>query len=342
MEKAVLTIESNVDLKPLNTFGVKAMAKHLVRLRDESELPDILRYASSYNGEVLLLGGGSNMLFLNDWNGLIIKIETKGIEVLDEDDDHVYVKAEAGVVWDDLVSYCVERGYGGLENLTGIPGNVGSSPIQNIGAYGVELKDSFYMLEAVSLRTGEFREFYKNECMFDYRYSVFKGVYKGVYLILSVIFKLNKKPVLNLSYEAVEQEVERINMPLDIRSVSRAILNIRRSKLPDPEIIGNAGSFFKNPVINNTSFNTLLKEHPEIKYFKTDEGYKLAAGWLIENCGLKGYRNGDAGIHDRQALVLVNHGSAKGTEIREVANLVIRTVREKFGIVLEPEVNILT
>lgn len=251
------------------------------------------------------------------------------------------MKAEAGEIWDDLVQYTIRQGFGGLENLSLIPGTVGSSPIQNIGAYGVELKDVFYMLEAVSIKTGEFREFYRNECQFDYRYSVFKGVYKGLYLILSVIFKLRKKPILNTSYGAIEEEIKRLGLPLSIESVSKAVINIRKSKLPDPAVTGNAGSFFKNPVISAKQFHVLIDRHPDIRYFVTEDGYKLAAGWLIESCGWKGFREGDAGVHPAQALVLVNYGNAKGSEIKNLADKIIQSVRTKYDILLEPEVNIL-
>lgn len=336
-----LTIETNVELKSLNTFGIQAKANHLIRLQSEYELPDILRYVSVYQGKVMFIGGGSNLLFTDDWNGLIVKVETKGIELLDEDDDFVYIRAQAGEIWDDLVNYCVKRGYGGLENLSLIPGTVGSSPIQNIGAYGVELKDVFYLLEAISIRTGEFREFDKEECQFGYRYSIFKGECKGAYIILSVVLKLTKRPALNLSYGAIRDEIERLHLPLDIESISKAITNIRRSKLPDPSELGNAGSFFKNPVINEKQFNALKAVYPEIKYFTADSGYKLAAGWLIEGCGWKGYREGDVGVHKNQALVLVNYGNATGSQIKALAEKISVSVFEKFGVQLEPEVNII-
>lgn len=339
-KKMALTIETNIELKSLNTFGIQANAKHLIRLTSENELSDILRYVSVYQGKVLFVGGGSNLLFTKDWDGLIVKVETKGIEVLDEDDDFVYIRAQAGEVWDDLVNYCVQRGYGGIENLSLIPGTVGSSPIQNIGAYGVELKDVFYLLEAVSTRTGEFREFDKKECQFGYRYSAFKGEYKGVYIILSVVLKLTKNPELNVSYGAIRDEIARLRLPMNIESISKAVTNIRRSKLPDPSEIGNAGSFFKNPVMNERQFTALRDRFPEIKYFTADDGYKVAAGWLIENCGWKGYREGDVGVHKNQALVLVNYGNGTGSQIKNLANKISESVYTKFGIQLEPEVNI--
>ncbi len=342
MEKnAVSGIENDVDLSKYNTFGIHARAKHLIRLDSESQLPGVLRFISAYPGKVLFLGGGSNILFTEDFDGLVIKIETTGIEVMEEDDDYIFVRAQAGEQWDELVKYCVKNGYGGIENLSLIPGTVGSSPVQNIGAYGVELKDVFYMLEAISIKTGEIREFYYNECQFDYRYSVFKGVYKGVYLILSVILKLNKKHNLNISYGAIQDEMKNLNLPLSIDSVSQAVISIRRSKLPDPELIGNAGSFFRNPVISSDEFNSLIIKHPDLRYFNVDEGYKIAAGWLIEKCGWKGYREGDAGVHQNQALVIVNYGNATGLQIKNLADKIALSVFEKYGINLEPEVNIL-
>ncbi len=342
MEKNVaVSIESDASLRYFNTFGMDVKASRMLKLTSENELPEVLRHAYAFEGRVLFLGGGSNILLTRDWEGLVIKIETKGIEVLDEDNEYVYVRAQAGEVWDDFVNFCIERNFGGIENLTLIPGCVGSSPIQNIGAYGVELKDVFYMLEAVSLRTGEFREFYKDECNFGYRYSVFKGEYKNSYLILSVIFRLQKRPKFNLSYGAVEEEVKKIGAGINIRTISQAIANIRRSKLPDPSEIGNCGSFFKNPLISVGEFEALIKSYPNLRYYRNNDEYKLAAGWLIESCGWKGYREGDAGVHPLQALVLVNYGSATGNQIKELSEKITVSVFNKYGVKLEAEVNIL-
>lgn len=342
MEKnTAIPIEVNADLSNLNTFAIKATCRQLVRFTEESALPGILKCLAAGEGPYLFLGGGSNVLFTGDYDGTVVRVENRGIEIMDEDNDYVYIRAAAGEQWDDLVQYTVDRGYGGLENLSLIPGTVGSSPIQNIGAYGAELKDVFYMLEAVSVRTGEFREFYRNECQFDYRYSVFKGVYKGIYLILSVVLKLSKRPALNLSYGAVEEEIYRLNLPLNVASVRKAVISIRESKLPDPKVTGNAGSFFKNPVVDEEQFRALLRMHPDLMYFNTPEGYKLAAGWLIESCGWKGYREGDAGVHSKQALVLVNHGNATGLQIKQLAHKIMESVFAKYGVQLEPEVNII-
>jgi UDP-N-acetylmuramate dehydrogenase len=336
-----LHLQQSINLKPYNTFGMDVLAKDFVEITSEDELPALLKMINQYSGKVMFLGGGSNVLFTRDFDGLVVKISTKGIEIIDQDEAFVYVRGMAGENWDDFVQYCVQRNFGGLENLSLIPGNVGTSPIQNIGAYGVEIKDTFYMLDAVSLRTGEFREFYPEDCAFGYRDSVFKNELKGQYLILSVTFRLSRKPSLNTTYGAITNELEAMGEAQSIKSVAKAVSNIRRSKLPDPEEIGNAGSFFKNPVIDQAKFNELKALYPDIPAYPNEHGVKLAAGWLIEQCGWKGCREGDAGVHARQALVLVNYGSANGTQVLYLANKIITSVKEKFGVAIEPEVNIL-
>jgi len=336
-----ITILHNISLKPFNTFAMDVKARDFAEITAEAEIPAVLRLISRYEGPVLFLGGGSNMLFTKDFEGLVLKVSTKGIEIIDQDDAYVYVRGMAGEHWDDFVQFCVKRNYGGLENLSLIPGNVGSSPIQNIGAYGVEIKDTFYMLDAVSLRTGEFREFYAEECEFGYRSSVFKHELKGQYLILSVTFKLRKKPVLNTSYGAITAELEAIGEAPSVKSVATAICNIRRSKLPDPLEIGNAGSFFKNPVVSQSVYRELNSLYPGIPAYQAGDDVKLAAGWLIEQCGWKGFREGDAGVHARQALVLVNYGKASGSQVYSLALKIIESVKSKFGVQLEPEVNVI-
>jgi UDP-N-acetylmuramate dehydrogenase len=335
-----LLIQHNVNLKPFNTFGMDVRALDFVEITAESEIPELLRLINRYEGPVLFLGGGSNILFTKDYEGLVVKITTKGIEIVDQDAEFVYVRSMAGENWDDFVQYCVRHNYGGVENLSLIPGNVGSSPIQNIGAYGVEIKDTFYMLDAVSLRTGEFREFLAEECAFGYRSSVFKYELKGQYLILSVTFRLRKRPLLNTSYGAIPAELEVMGETPSMKSVAQAVINIRRSKLPDPQKIGNAGSFFKNPVVNEMQFKELKARYPEMPAYPAENGSKLAAGWLIEQCGWKGFREGDAGVHARQALVLVNYGKATGHDVYGLSIRIIESVKEKFNVVLEPEVNI--
>jgi UDP-N-acetylmuramate dehydrogenase len=335
-----LLIQHNVNLKPFNTFGMDVRALDFVEITAESEIPELLRLINRYEGPVLFLGGGSNILFTKDYEGLVVKITTKGIEIVDQDAEFVYARSVAGENWDDFVQYCVRHNYGGVENLSLIPGNVGSSPIQNIGAYGVEIKDTFYMLDAVSLRTGEFREFLAEECAFGYRSSVFKYELKGQYLILSVTFRLRKRPLLNTSYGAIPAELEVMGETPSVKSVAQAVINIRRSKLPDPKEIGNAGSFFKNPVVNEMQFKELKARFPEMPAYPAENGSKLAAGWLIEQCGWKGFREGDAGVHARQALVLVNYGKATGHEVYGLAIRIMESVKEKFNVVLEPEVNV--
>lgn len=281
------------------------------------------------------------MLFTGDFNGLVVHIATRGIEIVDEDDEFVYIRGKAGENWNDFVQFCVKRNYGGLENLSLIPGNVGSAPIQNIGAYGVEIKDTFYMLDAIAVRSGEFREFFSDECDFGYRQSIFKTELKGSYIILSVTFRLHKNPGLSLSYGSIKDQLNAMGLKESVQAVSEAVISIRRSKLPDPLELGNAGSFFKNPVISNQHFNQIQALHPGIPSYPADGGVKLAAGWLIEKCGWKGFRDGDAGVHEKQALVMVNYGAANGTQILTLAHKIMDSVKTTFGVEIEPEVNIL-
>lgn len=293
------------------------------------------------NQPLLFLGGGSNMLFTHDFEGLVIKMSIKGISAHVEG-DHVFVEAGAGEVWNDLVNYCVDKGFAGIENLSLIPGSVGASPIQNIGAYGVELKDVFYSLEAFDVSSLTIRKFTKEECEFAYRESVFKGRLKGKYIVTSVTLKLSQKPNLNTSYGAIETElnVRGINEP-SIKDISKVVSHIRVSKLPDPSTIGNAGSFFKNPIVSADIAERVKKSHPEVVNYPAGNGkVKLAAGWLIEQCGWKGKVVGNTGTWKNQALVLVNHGEATGKEIFDFSEEIIQSVKEKFEVTLEREVNI--
>ena len=335
-----LIIQDNISLKPYNTFGMDVKATAFTEITSESQVPALLKLVNTYPGKTLFLGGGSNVLFTGDFDGLAVHIATRGIEIVDEDEEFVYVRGKAGENWDDFVRFCVERGYGGLENLSLIPGNVGSAPIQNIGAYGVEIKDTFYMLDAIALRSGEFREFYNQECDFGYRSSVFKYELKGQYLILSVTFRLSKNPEINISYGSIKDQLSLMGLTADIQTIADAVCQIRRSKLPDPKEIGNAGSFFKNPVIPQAQFTEIQAEYPDIPSYPAKDGVKLAAGWLIEKCGWKGHREGDAGVHAKQALVLVNYGSATGAQMVALAYKIKDSVKEKFGVDIEPEVNI--
>jgi UDP-N-acetylmuramate dehydrogenase len=292
---------------------------------------------------MLILGGGSNILLTKNFDGWVLKNELRGIEELHEDKDFIYVRAGAGENWHSFVQYCITKNWAGLENLSLIPGNVGASPMQNIGAYGVELQDLFWDLEAYHLNDHSIHTFTETDCAFGYRESVFKNKFKNQFIILNVTFRLRKRPVFHTSYGAITEELEKMGVhELSIQAISQAVINIRRAKLPDPEVIGNAGSFFKNPTIPIELFKQLQKKFPGIIGYILPGGtkVKLAAGWLIESCGWRGYRKGDAGCHDKQALVLVNHGNASGTEIFQLSQEIQTSVQSKFGLLLEREVNI--
>ncbi len=342
-----MNILQDISLKQFNTFGIDVYSKYFSRVSSVSELEELM--ASSFMGvtaatmPLVILGGGSNMLFTRSVDGLVLKNEIKGIEKVDEDDEHLYIKVGAGENWHQFVMHCINNDYAGVENLALIPGNVGASPMQNIGAYGVEIKDVFHSLEAYHIKDHTLVTFNKSDCAFGYRESVFKNKFKGQFIITAVIFKLSKKAVLNISYGAIKQELELMHVTEpDIRSVALAVMNIRSSKLPDPAVIGNAGSFFKNPEIDASLFNSLKERFPAIVGYQLENGaVKLAAGWLIEQCGWKGYRKGDAGCHAKQALVLVNYGNATGDEIYDLSTEILKSVYDKFGVQLEREVNIL-
>ncbi len=291
----------------------------------------------------MFLGGGSNVLLCNDYNGLLIRNAIKGKQIVREDDEHVFLKVYSGENWHDTVMYCVERNWGGIENLSLIPGTVGAAPMQNIGAYGVELEQVFDQLEAFNLQSFELETFNKAQCAFGYRESVFKRQFKGQYFIYSVTFKLSKKPSIHVDYgdiQAVLNEKGLSPETTSIKDVSAAVIQIRQSKLPDPKVLGNSGSFFKNPQISKEHFEALKLQFPDIKGYPQNDGIKVPAGWLIEQCGWKGKRVGNTGSHAKQALVLVNYGGATGAEIFQVAQDIIKSVSDKFSIHLEPEVNI--
>lgn len=292
--------------------------------------------------QTLLLGGGSNILFTKPFDGLVLKNEIAGIEVVDETEEHVWVKVGGGVIWHQFVMHAVANNWGGIENLSLIPGSVGASPIQNIGAYGVEIKDVLHSVEAYHMKDACLVSFTNADCAFGYRDSVFKRMYKGLFAIIAATFKLDKHPRLNTSYGAIEQELEKMGVGSPtINDVSKAVINIRQSKLPDPEKIGNAGSFFKNPVIDTTQFEAIKKLYPEMPgYSSPDATTKVPAAWLIEQCGWKGYRQNDAGVHQWQPLVLVNYGKASGNEIYKLSESIMQSVKHRFGIELEREVNI--
>jgi UDP-N-acetylmuramate dehydrogenase len=286
----------------------------------------------------LPLGGGSNVLFLNDFNGTVLLIASKGIEYINDDYEHVIVKAEAGEKWEEFVDFCVEKGFSGLENLSLIPGSVGASPIQNIGAYGVEVKDVLHTVEAVEIKSGIIRTFRAEECGFAYRSSIFKTTACGRFLITAVSFRLSKVFIPKLAYGALDDEFKETANPA-LKDVAEAIKRIRRSKLPDPAVLGNAGSFFKNPAVSTVHYNHLHEVYPEIVGYPADDGFKLAAGWLIEKAGWKGKCLGNAAVHDKQALVISNKGNATGQEILNLAREIQKSVFQQFGVALEAEVN---
>lgn len=335
-------IKQNFSLLPFNTFGIDVKAAFFVAIKSTEDLLETLSREDLQSLPMLVLGGGSNVLFIKDFPGLVIRMETKGVEVLKQTPDKVYVKAMAGEDWEEFVEYCVARNWGGLENLTLIPGNVGTSPMQNIGAYGVEIKDVFHELQALEIATGKIVTFNREDCRFGYRNSFFKNEGKGKYIILSVVFCLTPdKHTLLLDYGTVKDELhERGITAPRIQDVRDVIRHIRQSKLPDPKELGNAGSFFKNPVLEAGQFAELQRQHPDIPSFSDASGkVKTAAAWLIDRAGWKGYREGNVGVHERQALVLVNYGGATGKQVLSLAEKIRESVKEKFGVALEMEVN---
>lgn len=338
-----MTILQNISLKPYNTFGIDVTAKQFATFTSVEELKELISNSKfKTQNSKLILGGGSNILFTKDFDGIILKNELKGIELVHQDEEYFYVKAAAGENWHSFVLHCLNHNYAGIENLSLIPGTVGASPMQNIGAYGIEIKDVFYQLEALHITTQTVQTFNIEDCGFGYRTSVFKTKFKNEFIILNVTYKLRKKAVLNTSYGAIEKELEAMHITEpNIQSVADAVIRIRSSKLPDPARIGNAGSFFKNPVISKFRRHAIAERFKDLPSFVIDDmHYKIAAGWLIEKCGFKGFRKGDAGCHKDQALVLVNYGHAKGSEIFDLSETIISAVKKEFGIELEREVNI--
>ncbi len=333
-------ISKNIDLKPYHTFGLEVKAKQFATFNSIKELKELFKDKVLMNQEVLILGGGSNVLFTKDFKGLVLKNNLTGVYQVREDAGFVWVEAMAGEVWHDLVIYAIENNLGGIENLSLIPGSVGAAPMQNIGAYGVELKDVFVGLEALNIETGKIHKFDSEACAFGYRESVFKRDLKNKFVIVSIVLKLSKQHVLNTSYGAIENELTNIELPT-IKDVSDAVIKIRESKLPDPKLIGNSGSFFKYPVISLSAFELLKLEFPEISSYPVDESHvKVAAGWLIDHAGWKGKTFENYGVHKNQALVLVNYGGADGQSILDLSNDIIMDIKEKFNIDLEREVNV--
>lgn len=337
-----MEILNNFSLKNYNTFGIEAKAKQFVAVHSVSELKSILE--QNKNQQKFILGGGSNMLLTKNIEALVIHIDLKGKKILKEDADYVWVESQAGENWHQFVLWAIDQNFGGLENMSLIPGNVGTTPIQNIGAYGTEMKDTFVSCEAINIENQEMRTFTNEECRFGYRESVFKNEIKDQYIIVSVVFKLTKQNhKINTSYGDITAELAKNNITTPgLKDVSNAVIAIRKSKLPDPAELGNSGSFFKNPILLKTDFKKIHQKFPEMRFFDISETeVKVPAGWLIEQAGLKGKRFGDAGIHKNQALVLVNYGDATGQEILDVSKTVQDTVFNTFGIHIEAEVNII-
>ncbi|MGQ2984960.1 UDP-N-acetylmuramate dehydrogenase [Flavobacterium sp.] len=337
-----MDIISHYPLKNHNTFGISAFAKEFVQVHTVAELAETLR--ENYGKKLFILGGGSNMLLTKDIDALVIHVDLKGREVINEADGYAHVKAMAGENWHEFVLYCIENDLGGLENLSLIPGNVGTTPIQNIGAYGTEIKDTFVSCEAMEIATQQLRTFTKEECEFAYRESIFKGVLKDRYVIVSVTFRLTTiHHKINISYGDIAAELTKNGVAVPtIKDVSNAVTAIRQSKLPNPKELGNSGSFFKNPIITAEEFEKASTLHPEMPHYPvSDTRVKVPAGWLIEQSGFKGKRFGDAGVHAKQALVLVNYGNANGQELLDLSKKIQQTVLDNFGISIEAEVNII-
>ncbi|MCX7550755.1 UDP-N-acetylmuramate dehydrogenase [Xanthomarina sp. F2636L] len=337
-----MQIKHNISLKPYNTFGIDALARHFVTIQSVEELKQALTLKN--HPEIFILGGGSNMLLTKNIDALVLHLNIKGISIISEDDQFVIVQAHAGENWHEFVLWCLENDFGGLENLSLIPGNVGSAPIQNIGAYGIELKDAFVSCEVLDIKTKTLKTYTKEDCKFDYRNSIFKQEEKGKSIICNVTFKLSKKNhKLHTSYGSISNQLAEMKIVHPtIQDVSKAVIKIRQSKLPDPKKIGNSGSFFKNPVISTNAYSKLKENFPDIPgYTVSDTEIKVPAGWLIEKTGFKGKQFGDYGVHKEQALVLVNYGTANGNDILELARLIQKTVNQLFNIAIQAEVNII-
>jgi len=336
-------IRKNVSLKPYNTFGIDVTSSHFAEFSSVDELREVLKTPEASTLPLLILGGGSNLLLTKNFEGLVLKNNLRGISIVQSPGDEVRVKAAAGENWHDLVMFAVQNNLGGIENLSLIPGSVGAAPMQNIGAYGVEVKDVIQDVEAYEISTGKIRLFDKSECRFAYRESIFKQELKNKFVITGITLRLTKNPTLNTSYGAINDELtKRGILQPTIRDVSNAVIAIRQSKLPDPKEIGNSGSFFKNPVVLKSQFEKLKEMYPEIPSYPADETHvKLAAGWLIEKAGWKGKTIVNYGVHKNQALVLVNYGGAKGSDIFNLSEEILQSIKIQFGIVLEREVNII-
>ena len=339
-----MAILENVDLQSFNTFGIKVSTARFVTITSLDDAKALFQSPLFKKNKHLILGGGSNVLFTKDFDGLVVKVELRGIEILNENEDTVTLKVGAGENWHQFVLYCVERNWGGVENLSLIPGTVGAAPIQNIGAYGVEIKNIITSVEAMEIDTGEIKTFSNSECNFGYRDSIFKQNEKNKYLISSITLMLTRRNHhFNTSYGAIEETLKQqgISHPT-VKSISDAVIQIRRSKLPDPQVVGNAGSFFKNPTIDNKLYESIKKDYPSFPSYPSANGLvKIPAGWLIEQCGWKGKTFDHIGVHKNQALVLVNYGGGEGKKIWQLALDIKASVQQKFNIPLQPEVNVI-
>jgi len=334
-----MNTNQHISLLPYNTFGINAKADYFVEYDSIADLQAVLQMDIVKQNRILHIGSGSNLLFLKDFEGVVLHSAIKDITGTREDVDSAYLEVGSGVVWDDLVAYCVLNGLGGIENLSLIPGEVGASAVQNIGAYGVEVQDIILEVNAVEIETATVRTFSNEECHYGYRSSIFKNELKGKYIITSVLFRLDKKPKFKLNYQHLEEEVLKCG-EVNLQTIRQTIIAVRESKLPDPKVLGNAGSFFMNPIIAKTLFVSLQEKYPNIPHYVVSETEeKVPAGWLIDQCGWKGKQIGRAGVHDKQALVLVNLGGATGAEIVHLAEQIQSSVKETFGIELRPEVN---
>jgi len=337
-----MNIQENISLKEFNTFGIAKNAQFFVIVKSIDELKEALKWAKTQKINSLILGGGSNILLTQNQDGLVIKIEIEGVKVLKETEEFFFVEVGAGVIWHQLVLITIENNWAGMENLSLIPGTVGASPMQNIGAYGVEIKDVFTCLKALNRESLEIEEFNTEQCRFGYRESIFKHELKGKYVICSVVFRLKKIPEFHTEYGAILETLETSGvLELSLKTISDAVIQIRQSKLPDPKEIGNAGSFFKNPTISSSQYQILKNEYPMIPGYPNTEGVKVPAAWLIEQCGWKGQRFGEIGVHAKQPLVLVNYGDGDGNEIKKLAEKIQQSVFDKFNISINPEVNFL-
>ena len=336
-----MNIKKDFSLKNYNTFRTDAYANYFVECETIDELKQVLKKSEFKEKSRLVIGGGSNLLFTSDYQGVVIYPNIKGIEKIKENDSRVYIKAFCGENWDQFVEFCVDRNYGGVENLSLIPGKVGAVPIQNIGAYGVEAKDSIVRIEALEIKSGRIKRFTKEECKFGYRDSIFKNVYKNKYIIIAVIFELSKNPELVTDYGTITKELSKYKQK-NLKTIREIIIKIRKSKLPDPEEIGNAGSFFKNPVVNRKKFLEIKDNYPDMPFYTlSDNSIKIPAGWMIEECGWKGKHEGAVGVYEKQALILVNFGDASGKEIYELSQKIKSDVYNRFSILLEEEVEII-